>query len=163
MTERGNDEVVEQAGDAALRLAVVDTEDLAVVSAHLQDSEVVAPDMAYLPQTKRFALVVSRFDWTQAASGRFERCRTGLHFERVLGVATAGLDLSDTDRVLHLLAISFKPADAPSGHVLLAFAGGGAVRLTVECLEAALRDLGPRWTVDAKPQDRLDEGRAAPL
>lgn len=140
----------------ALRLAVVDVEDLAVVSAHLQDSEVMAPDMGYLPGTKRFALVVSRFDWTQALAGRFERCRTGLHFERVLGVATTGLDLSDAGRVLHLLAISFRLGDAPSGHVLLAFEGGGAVRLTVECLEAELRDLGPRWAVDAKPLDRLD-------
>ncbi len=137
-----------------LRLAVVDTEDLAVVSAHLQDSELVASDMAYLPKSKRFALVVSRFDWTRALTGRFERCRTGLHFERVLAAASAGFDLSDAGAVRHLLAVSFKPGDAPSGHVLLAFEGGGAIRLTVECLEAELRDLGPRWAVDGRPQDR---------
>ncbi len=161
MTEQDSAAATNSDADA-LRLAVVDTEDLAVISAHLQDSEVVAPDMAYLPRAKRFALVVSRFDWPRALAGRFERCRTGLHFERVLGVATTGLDLSDTSRVLHLLAISFKTGDAPSGHVLLAFSDGGAVRLEVECLEAELRDLGPRWAVDTRPIDRLDEtGTAA--
>lgn len=156
MTGLNDDGAAPPTDALVLRLAVVDAEDLAVVSAHLQDSEVVAPDMGYLPKSKRFALVVSRFDWTQALAGRFERCRTGLHFERVLGVATTGLDLADADAVLHLLAISFRPGAAPSGHVLLAFAGGGAVRLTVECLEAELRDLGPRWAVDAKPLSRLD-------
>jgi hypothetical protein len=36
--------------------------------------------------------------------------------------------------------------------VTLAFAGGGAVRLNVECIEAELRDLGPAWEAKGKPQ-----------
>ncbi len=146
-----------------LRLAVVDTEDLAVVSAHLQDSEVTLGDMTYLARSKRFALVVSRFDWTLAAAGRFERCQTGLHFERVLKVASHGLDLGDTTTSRRLLAISFWPDDPPSGNVLLTFAGDGQIRLTVEVLEAELRDLGPRWTVDGRPGHSLDEGQAQGL
>ena len=144
-----------------LRLAVVDTEDLAVVSAHLQDAEAQLNEMAYLPGTKRFALVVARFDWPKALQGRFERCRTGLHFERVLNVARSGIDSTDGGTLNHLLAISFVPEDPPAGSVLLTFAGGGRIRLTVECLEAELRDLGPRWPVESRPGHGFEDARPA--
>ncbi len=98
-------------------------------------------DMAYLPQMRRFALVVSRFDWPSLARGACERCQTGIHFERVLRVRHTGFD-QRADTVLNLLAISFTPGDPPSGTVTLVFAGGGAVRLDVECVEAALSDMG---------------------
>lgn len=136
--------------DDPLRLAVLDQEDLAVVSAHLQDAEARIADMTFLPGSSRFVLVVSRFDWPLAGKGRFARCQTGLHFERVLQVARSGLP-ERSDDPLHLLAISFTPDDAPSGRVLLTFVGGGQIRLTVECLEAEMRDIGPRWSVAARP------------
>jgi len=47
------------------------------------------------------------------------------------------------DAVLSLIGIGFEPVDAPSGHVVLLFEGGSAVRLSVECLEAAMADLAP--------------------
>lgn len=144
-----------------LRLAVLDEEDLAVVSAHLQDAEVTLADMAYLPRMKRFALVASRFDWLRAARGKLERCRTGMHFECVLAAARSGFS-SDPARKQQLLAISFIPDDPPSGTVLLTFAGGGLIRLTVECLEAEMRDMGPRWSVETRPGHALDaEGSGA--
>jgi hypothetical protein len=148
------------ADDQRLRLMVVDAEDLAVVSAHLQDAEVMLADMAYVQKTKQFALMLSRFDRPQALSGRYERCRAGLHFERVLKVARRGLD-GTPGRPLQLLAISFVPDDAPSGSVLLTFVGGGQIRLTVECLEAGLRDLGPRWEVSERPGSPLDGEKAS--
>ena len=136
--------------DDPLRLGVLDPEDLAVVSAHLQDAEATVADMTFLPGPARFVLVVSRFDWPLASRGRFARCRTGLHFERVLQVARSGLP-SAPDQPLHLLAISFTPDDPPSGRVLLTFVGGAQIRLVVECLEAEMRDIGPRWSVPSRP------------
>ncbi len=143
----------------ALKLAALDAEDLAVVSAHLQDATVRATDMAYLPRAKRFALVASRFDWAAAPQGRFERCRTGLHFERVFKVARTGFT-PEADVTLNLLAVSFAPGDPPSGMVMLHFSGGAAVRLDVECLEAALSDIGPRWPAEGKPGHALAAERA---
>jgi hypothetical protein len=35
----------------------------------------------------------------------------------------------------------FKPSEAPSGDVILAFENDIAIKLTVECLEVALSDL----------------------
>ncbi len=147
--------------DEPLRLMVFDEDDLAVVSTHLQEADVRLGDMAYLPKTKRFAVAASRFDWTRSASGVFERCFAGLHFERVLKVAYSGLDVRATDRAEVLLAISFVPDDAPSGAVVLIFANGGQIKLTVECLEAAFRDMGPRWTVPERPGHLLDAARVS--
>jgi hypothetical protein len=52
---------------------------------------------------------------------------------------------------MNLLAIGFEAVDAPGGHVTLVFSGGAAVRLQVECIEAQMRDLGPRWPCDKQP------------
>jgi hypothetical protein len=141
-----------------LRLVALDSQDLAVISANLQDALVKITDMAYLPSMKRFVIVAARFDWLRAASqGAMERCRAGLHFERVLKVSRLGFDQQDSSLILNLLSIGFNETDAPGGHVILTFSGGGAVRLDVECLEAQMRDIGPRWKAKGQPGHQLDD------
>ena len=140
-----------KAEDVLLALVAMDAEDLSVVSANLQDARVAVSDLAYLPKEKRFALVGKRFDWLKAAVGGCERAAVGLHFERVLGVARMGLTQADGERVLNLLAIDFAAAAEPAGHVTLTFSGGSAIRLDVECIEAQMRDLGPRFPCDKTP------------
>ena len=46
-----------------LRLVALDPDDLAVISAHLQDSLLRVGDIAYLPRERRFAIQIRRFDW----------------------------------------------------------------------------------------------------
>jgi hypothetical protein len=140
-----------------LRLIALDAEDLAIVSANLQDACVKIADMAYLPRSKRFALVASRFDWVAAAEGVNERCRTGLHFERVLKATCTGFDQNVKDTCLSLLSVAYKVKDAPAGYVTLTFSGGAAVRLDVECLEAQVHDMGPRWPAKTCPAHELDD------
>jgi hypothetical protein len=142
-----------------LKLLVFDEEDLAVVSANLQDAVVRACDMVFLPREQRFALTVARFDWLAADQGRCERLQTGIHFERVSNVRTTGFRPGKPDEVLNLLSIVFEPAEAPSGEVVLTFSGGAGVRFEVECLEAQMRDIGPRWPCGGKP-DHPAEGAA---
>ena len=146
---------------APLRLFALDEDDLEILSANMQDALVPVPEIAYLPSQRRFALAGKRFDWVKAAAGGCERCAVGLHFERVLGVSRLGFAQSETDRVLNLLAIAFAPTDAPAGHVLLTFSGGAAIRLDVECLEAQMRDLGPRWPCDKTPAHATDDSNGA--
>jgi hypothetical protein len=140
-----------------LKLLVFDEEDLAVVSANLQDATVRASDMAYLLREQRFAFAAARFDWMAADEGRCERLQTGLHFERVSSVRTSGFRPGQPEGVLNLLSIVFKPGEAPSGEVILTFSGGAGVRLQVECLEAQMRDIGPRWPCGGKPDHPADE------
>ena len=128
-----------------LRLMARDPDDLAVVSAHMQDAVVRVGDITFLPKQRRFALVAARFDWLSAEARRMERRYVGLHFDHVSRVTRAGIDQTKPDGVLNLLSLSFAPGEAPGGVVTLTFSGGGAIRLEVECVEARMRDLGSRW------------------
>ncbi len=124
----------------ALSLAAFDTEDLAVVSAHLQDARLTLSDVAYLRKRMRFVMVFHR-KCREAPPDIDGRCHSGLHFERVLSASHIGFDLSEKERVLELLAITFDTTTAPAGTVMLHFMGGEAIRLEVECLEALMKDL----------------------
>ena len=144
-----------------LRLIALDTEDLAVLSAHLQDAVVKTGDMTWLPGGKRFALVLNRFAWETVNSGfrkkkEYQRRRTGLHFERVKKVRSSGIDLTSKDGILSLLTVQFHATDSPAGEVHLIFSGGPVVCLAVECLEAQLSDLGPAWSADHAPRHGID-------
>jgi Protein of unknown function (DUF2948) len=136
-----------------LKLFALDTEDLQIVSAHLQDAVARVGDFAWLPAEKRFALILNRFDWTEGAARdkTHHRRRTALHFERVGSVRRRGIRQDNPDAVLNLLAIRFKETDSPAGEIELVFSGGAVIRLSVECLEARLSDLGPAWSTKSVP------------
>lgn len=142
---------------APLRLVAFDADDLAVISANLQDARIPVAELAFLPRQRRFALAGKRFDWVKAAAGGCERCASGLHFESVLGVTRLGLAPTDKGRVLNLLAIRFEADDDPAGTVTLTFSGGAAIKLTVECLEAQMADLGDRWPCDCEPKHPVED------
>ncbi|SDR60526.1 Protein of unknown function [Rhizobiales bacterium GAS191] len=124
----------------ALSLAAFDTEDLAVISAHLQDARLLLADVAYLPARLRFVMVFHR-KCREAPPDIDGRCHSGMHFERVLSAKHIGFDVADKSRILDLLAITFEPTTAPAGIVMLHFLGGEAISLEVECLEALMKDL----------------------
>ncbi len=131
-----------------LRLVAFDPEDLAVISAHLQDSLLRLGDIAYLPKERRFAIQVRRYDWEAATPQRRLTC---MHFENVTGVRVRGIDQSSKDAVLNLLAITFEERDAPSGTATLIFAEGGAIQVDLECVEMQMKDTGPVWAAESRP------------
>jgi len=139
-----------------LKLVALDPDDLAVVSAHLQDAVVRVGDLAYLPSEHRFALVARRFDWEAGPNEPPRRRLTGLHFERVLAARTRGIDRGHADAILNLLAITFDEKDKPSGTATLIFAEGGAIQLELECIETQMKDLGPVWEAEGRPAHDLD-------
>ena len=126
-----------------LKLHALDREGLGVISAHIQDSCVRREDMTYLPKQRRFVVGALRYDWIGAKHGIDERVGAVLRFDRVLKVSHLGLD-AEANAVRTLLGITFEKTDDPSGLVFLTFGDGAIVRLEVECLEAELRDVGPR-------------------
>ena len=146
-----------------LKLMATDPEDLAVVSAALQDAIVRVGDMTYLPKRRRFAAVLNRFAWEEAAGGAggkgrlYRRVRSGIHFDGVLDVKCHNIAQDKKDAVLCLLAVEFEGRDGGAGEVSLMFAGGGIVRLDVECIDAALDDLGPSWTTRNLPRHEVSD------
>lgn len=146
-----------------LKFVALDSEDLAVVSAHLQDAVLKVSDVMYRPQEKRLVIALNRFDWESAQAGQpeYRRRRAALRFERVLSCKCRNVQQRGKEAVLNLLAVEFAPTDAPSGVVTLTFSGDAALRLEVECLEAELADLGPAWTTSTCPM-HLDIEPSAP-
>ncbi len=134
-----------------LKLIALDAEDLAVVSAHLQDAVVRKGDIAWLPAEQRFALALRRFDWEGAERGQKRRRLAALHFERVTSARSVKIEPGAQDAVFSLLAVTFAEAKSPAGEVTLHFSDGAAIRLGVECIEAQMKDLGPIWEAAATP------------
>jgi Protein of unknown function (DUF2948) len=136
-----------------LKFVVLDEEDLEVVSAHVQDAVVKASEVLWRPQEKRVVVALNRFDWesAQTEEPEYRRRRAALRFERVLSCKCRQIDPSGRNSVLNLLAVEFSETDSPAGVVTLSFSGGGTLRLTVECLEAELADLGPSWSAATCP------------
>ncbi|SDT13634.1 DUF2948 family protein [Bradyrhizobium canariense] len=129
---------------AQLKLIALDADDLAVISAHVQDARVQASDIIWRQGEKRLVVGMSRLDWGQTLAGETapRRLISALRFDRVLSCKSRQIDLAAPETALELLGIEFHPGEAPGGSVLLMFTHGGALRLDVECLECELADLG---------------------
>ena len=137
-----------------LKLLALDAEDLEILSAHLQDAVLKVGDIHWRADEKRLVLAVNRFVWEGVDDRRrrsFERRRAALRFDRVTGVKATRIPRDRPDTVLELLALRFIATDAPSGVVEAVFAGGGTLRIEVECLEAGLCDLGAAWATECCP------------
>jgi Protein of unknown function (DUF2948) len=128
-----------------LKLIALDADDLAVISAHVQDARVQTSDIIWRQHEKRLVIGMNRLDWEQTLAGEAEprRLIAALRFDRVLACKSRNIDLDASDTALDLVGIEFHEAETPGGSAVLLFAQGGALRLDVECLECELTDLGP--------------------
>jgi len=140
-----------------LALIAQDAEDLEVIAAYLQDAALKVKDIAYLPKRRRFALVMNRFAWEETRGKReaFHRLRTGLSFDNVEQVEARNVSQDRPDGVLSLLTIRFEPLEAPGGLVRLVFSGNAEIRLTVEALDAQMKDMGLGREALGKPEHDL--------
>jgi hypothetical protein len=134
-----------------LRLLAEDEDDLAVISAALQDAVAKMGDIEWDAKGRRFTLAVNRYLWETPAGLLGARVRAGLQFGSVLSVKSRNLRREAPDAVVELLAVAFEASEPPGGVVRLAFAGGGDVELTVECVDAALADLSTPWPTPSTP------------
>ena len=158
-----------------LKLRARDAADLETIAAIVQDALVAKADMKYLPRERRFALMLNRFRWEGVPAGaagkapeankadgdasfrdgaaEFERIHSVLSFERVRAVKRRNLDQAATDGVYSLLTLRLE------GHYLLiAFAGGGAIRLDIDQLLCHLEDVGESWPTLWQPEHAGDGG-----
>ncbi len=135
-----------------LKLLAMDEKDMKVISAATQDAVMRVSDIGFAQSERRFALLMNRYVWEDKNPGaNGKRRRAALHFNHVEAVSSSGINLDARDGILNLLSIQFTPKDTPAGEVKLIYAGGGNVLLSVECLEACLKDLGASWAAKATP------------
>jgi hypothetical protein len=133
----------EDGREAPLNLGAMDAEDLQVLSSLVQDAVFPASDMTWRAAERRFAILLNRFRWEDGARARHgaERVRSVLVIDNVMTVASQGIDRRDGDMILSLLSVAFEPGEDGTGDVMLTLSGDGAIRLTVEALDATLRDV----------------------
>ena len=138
-----------------LKLLALDTDDLGIVSAHMQDAVFKLSDVQWSASEKIFSLAANRFDWEKAGEKKkgFERHRAALVLKRVEAVRSTGIDRNRKDDVLSLLAVRFMPkGEGPDGTVELLLSGNGTIALDVECIEVALADIGGAWETATRPR-----------
>ena len=139
-----------------MKLICQESSDLELLSACLQDSLTCLKDMIYQAKERRFVLMASRYMWEDPvlADGGGRRVRCGVHFNDVTAVQVQGIDQTDRDGLLDLLAVSPDPQNSAEktgvGDGLLTlhllFAAHGSIKLTVECIDIVLSDQGQPWS-----------------
>lgn len=153
-----------------MRLKAEDLDDLKIVSTFVQDALVKVEEIAYVPGSRQFALILNRFCWENRPGGdvRFadvvagratraphERVRSGLTFGGVLRARRQKLAQQAKEQVLALLSIEAIPGEDAAATIILTFAGEAQLRLDVECIDVRLEDLGDPWPVKRRPAHAL--------
>lgn len=144
--------------DRPLALMARDAEDLQVISALAQDAVFPASEMRWTPADRRFAILLNRFRWEDAAkaAGRrdFERVQAILLIEDVMAVRSQGVPKGDADTILSLLALEFRPGPDGTGEVVMTLAGDGVISCSVEALEIVLRDVTRPYVAPSRKAPR---------
>jgi len=149
----------EDGREAPLNLGAMDTEDLQVLASLTQDAVFPISEMQWVPHDNRFGLLLNRFRWEDAGIDRHapERVQSVLVFDNVLRAASMGIDRSDRDTILSLLSIDFRPETDGAGDITLTLAGDGAIRLSVEAIEATLKDVTRPYVAMSKSIPHHDD------
>jgi|TARA_B100001109_G_C18746585_1_gene419242 hypothetical protein len=140
-----------------LKLIARTTEDLRVISAHLQDSIVKTSDIANLKKNRIFLMQLNRFMWEDVEKGVFrknKRIRTVLKFENILKVASKNVDQNKNDRFLDFLAIETIKMPDKNYEMNLIFSGDAVLKLVAEAIEVTLDDQGSPWESKNKPEHK---------
>ena len=145
-----------------LKLRVEDAEDLAVVSACLQDSVIAIRETTFLPGERRFVFVANRFRWEDSDRERpvegaaiYERVHCGVCFDAVTAVRQQGLAQRRKGQIVSLLAI--EQGEAGEGTIDLVFSAGIVIRLEVERILCHVQDLDEPWPMQWRPSHPLDD------
>ncbi len=136
------------ANNAPLRLLAQDAEDLAIISAAMQDAVAKVGDINYEARGRRLTIAFNRYCWE---AGGHSRVRSALQLGGVMKVQARRIRSRAKDAVIEVLAVTFDAGDAPGGMVTISCAGGGDLRAEVECVDAVLADVSEHWRTPRTP------------
>lgn len=136
----------EDGDEKPLRLRAETADDVAVVSALLQDAVLEIADISWMPQRRRFVILCNRFRWedknaAESQDRPFQRVRALLQVDSALKVQSNGVDPAEKDTVVSVLSLGFEPGEDASGTLLITCAGYGEIALEVECIDVSLTDV----------------------
>lgn len=136
----------EDGAEQGLSLKAEAPEDVAILSALVQDAIFPIEEMRWDRKGRRLALLLNRFRWedraTAEATGRpYERARALLVVGGVTALASQGIDRTASGTILSLLSLKWEAEADGAGQIVLTLAGDGAIRARVECIDITLRDV----------------------
>src|SRR5438105_12289163 len=115
------------------KLIALDEDDLAVISAHVQDARVKTGNILWRQGEKRLVIGLERFDLDQELDGQpAGHLVSALRFDRVLSVKSRNVDMNNPNAAIELIGLEFNETSAPSGKVVLLFSGRAALQIEVE-------------------------------
>lgn len=134
------------AAEQPLSLRAEDADDLAIISALVQDAVLPVTEIGWDAPRRRLALLVNRFRWEDAEAAErekrpYERVQALLVLSDVTRLASDGIDRGDKDTVLSLLALDWEAGEDGTGVIQLRFAGDGTLAASVETISVDLRDV----------------------
>lgn len=132
-----------------LKLLAQTKDDLAVISASMQDAILQVGDLKFDKQAQTLTLRASRF---MHEGEKNKRVTTGMQFNNVLSLSAKNIDRSDPQAFLVLLSIScIGETKNTESEVHLVFSGGGEMRLNVDYIEVRLVDYAKERGTDKLP------------
>ena len=141
-----------------LKLIARSSEDLRVISAHLQDSIVNPLDIANLKKNKILLMQLNRFMWEDVEKGVFrknKRIRTILKFDNVIKVISKNINQSKRDKFLDFLTIETIKMPDNNYEMKIVFAGDSIIKVVSEVIEVTLDDQGNAWDTKNMPKHKV--------
>jgi hypothetical protein len=141
--------------DRPLNLGAQDAEDLQVISSLTQDAVLTVDDLKWSHAERQLVFLLKRFRWEDVElakqQGRDpERVQSLLVIQNATGLASQGIDRKQADIVLSLMSLEFSGAVDGVGDLILTFSGDGALKVQVDGLDVALRDVTRPYVAPSK-------------
>ena len=141
--------------DRPLNLGAQDTEDLQVISSLTQDAVLTVDDLKWNRAERQVVTLLKRFRWEDVElakqQGRDpERVQSLLVIQNATGLASQGIDRKQLDIVLSLMSLEFLGAEDGVGDLILTFSGDGALKVQIDGLDVALRDVTRPYVAPSK-------------
>ena len=141
--------------DRPLNLGAQDAEDLQVISSLTQDAVLTVDDLKWSRAERQLVFLLKRFRWEDVElakqQGRDpERVQSLLVIQNATGLASQGIDRKQSDIVLSLMSLEFSVAVDGVGDLILTFSGDGALKVQVDGLDVALRDVTRPYVAPSK-------------
>ena len=141
--------------DRPLNLGAQDTEDLQVISSLTQDAVLTVDDLKWNRAERQVVFLLKRFRWEDVElakqQGRDpERVQSLLVIQNATGLASQGIDRKQVDIVLSLMSVEFSGAEDGVGDLILTFSGDGALKVQIDGLDVALRDVTRPYVAPSK-------------
>ena len=141
--------------DRPLNLGAQDAEDLQVISSLTQDAVLTVDDLRWNRAERQLVFLLKRFRWEDIElakqQGRDpERVQSLLVIQNAIGLASQGIDRKQADVVLSLMSVEFSGAEDRVGDLILTFSGDGALKVQIDGLDVALRDVTRPYVAPSK-------------